>query len=985
MGVVNYLSVDFDVSPRIIWIDTTLSTSISVQNLIDTCSHMSASAANMDDAVLLESSGKEYLTEDGSVKVGLTVTLNNAKIGFQSLGAPDWILCSIEGGNVVAVEDIYTDPRVYIPVIYPTAYISVERVSSSSATLSELSAIQYGSFGGGITIDVIDGVGGTDFPVGTKETPVNNLVDAIEIANGRGFDTLFINKSMVLDSGTNIENFTLVGKSSSTTFIEISSSALCSNINIERCTVSGTLDGGTLINNCNVGNLFYVYGHIHNCGLYGIISLDGNEEAVIEGCFMIDQDDPPTIDMGGSGQDLAMPNYSGIVTIKNLSSATEEIGVGLSSGVVILEDTITAGSIVITGAGRITNNSTGTANVDIDGLMSKDTIAAAVYESIGDEIQYASFGGHVSIDVLTGVSGTTYPIGTIETPVNNLIDAAAIAESRGLNVLFIKGNMTLSNTVNLENYTIKGESIVKSKIVIEPEALVTGTEFIDATISGTLDGMNTTYHCAIQDLSYVQGYIRNCVLEEYTMTLAGGEETVFLNCWSAGARQDKTPTIDMGGSGRALAIRGHSGGMKIVNKTGLDDVVLEFESGRVIIDSTVTAGKIVIRGVGQITDNSTGTAEVDIDGLMSKGTISSAVWDRSMADHLIDGSSGRSLAVSQFNNFVTIDIAGVAGTDFPIGTETTPVNNIADAVAIAEPLGIVRFHFMSDFTFDNLVNIANYDLYGQGRNNTTFTFESGCIVAYCSTYNAKITGLSLGLVYIYNCLIFDYGGSGLAPSDKTVVAENCIVSGTTAVPSNFTGVLKVLSCYTGVNAAGLSSVIVDVDDANFKLIVKGHSGDVKIINSTHVDSYYSLDFESGDIELDSSVTAGTFVIRGVGFLTDNSTGTVKVSDGFLSQKCIANAVWDEPKGDHILSGTTGEILTNLGTELSRALALAQENYYLDQTVYVVYQGAKLLTSGRIRIYSDAISVGTDSNVIAVYNITASYDGDKLQTYKVIKV
>jgi hypothetical protein len=63
MGVVNYLSVDFDVSPRIIWIDTTLSTSISVQNLIDTCSHMSASAANMDDAVLLESSGKEYLTE----------------------------------------------------------------------------------------------------------------------------------------------------------------------------------------------------------------------------------------------------------------------------------------------------------------------------------------------------------------------------------------------------------------------------------------------------------------------------------------------------------------------------------------------------------------------------------------------------------------------------------------------------------------------------------------------------------------------------------------------------------------------------------------------------------------------------------------------------------------------------------------------------------------------------------------------------------
>jgi hypothetical protein len=135
MSIVNYLSVDFDVSPRIIWIDTTSSTSISVQNLIDTCMHISALAANMDDAILLESSGKEYLVADGSVKVGLTVTLNNAKIAFKSLGGSDWILCSIEGGNVVAVEDIYTSPRVYIPVVHPTAFITVERVSSSSATL----------------------------------------------------------------------------------------------------------------------------------------------------------------------------------------------------------------------------------------------------------------------------------------------------------------------------------------------------------------------------------------------------------------------------------------------------------------------------------------------------------------------------------------------------------------------------------------------------------------------------------------------------------------------------------------------------------------------------------------------------------------------------------------------------------------------------------------------------------------------------------
>lgn len=81
---------------------------------------------------------------------------------------------------------------------------------------------------------------------------------------------------------------------------------------------------------------------------------------------------------------------------------------------------------------------------------------------------------------------------------------------------------------------------------------------------------------------------------------------------------------------------------------------------------------------------------------------------------------------------------------------------------------------------------------------------------------------------------------------------------------------------------------------------------------------------------------------------------------------------------------TNTTLLGIKTELTRVLGLVQENYYLDQMVYSTYQGAQLLTSGRIRIYSDAISIGTDSNVIAIYNITANWIDDKLQTYKVVK-
>lgn len=91
-----------------------------------------------------------------------------------------------------------------------------------------------------------------------------------------------------------------------------------------------------------------------------------------------------------------------------------------------------------------------------------------------------------------------------------------------------------------------------------------------------------------------------------------------------------------------------------------------------------------------------------------------------------------------------------------------------------------------------------------------------------------------------------------------------------------------------------------------------------------------------------------------------------------------------PSGDIAESGEYTTLLSNIETYILRNLGLSQENYYLDQTVYVTYQEAKLLTGGRIRVYSDAVSVGTDSNIIATYVITASWTDDKLQTYKVVK-
>lgn len=78
---------------------------------------------------------------------------------------------------------------------------------------------------------------------------------------------------------------------------------------------------------------------------------------------------------------------------------------------------------------------------------------------------------------------------------------------------------------------------------------------------------------------------------------------------------------------------------------------------------------------------------------------------------------------------------------------------------------------------------------------------------------------------------------------------------------------------------------------------------------------------------------------------------------------------------------TASALSAVATSLARAIGLMQENYYLDQAVY---SGSKL-TSGRLRTYSVAASVGTDSDVLATYTITATWDGSNLETYAVEKV
>ena len=73
--------------------------------------------------------------------------------------------------------------------------------------------------------------------------------------------------------------------------------------------------------------------------------------------------------------------------------------------------------------------------------------------------------------------------------------------------------------------------------------------------------------------------------------------------------------------------------MKIINKTGTEEVSIGVHLGRVVLDSTITNGELLVRvNTGEITDNSTGAAVVTAT-IMNPSTIANAVLRESIADH----------------------------------------------------------------------------------------------------------------------------------------------------------------------------------------------------------------------------------------------------------------------------------------------------------------------------------------------------------------
>jgi hypothetical protein len=224
------------------------------------------------------------------------------------------------------------------------------------------------------------------------------------------------------------------------------------------------------------------------------------------------------------------------------------------------------------------------------------------------EIQFASFENTVAVDVTSVFSGASYPNGTRRQPVNNMTDALAIAQARGIGSFLILSSMTLTG-VDVSEMVLDGLNHGVT-LTVDASADVQNCGFNNLTLQGTFDGATHVRDCFVMDVDIIHGHLTRCSLMG-AIALSGTGDLLIDNCID-GMPGLGVPSVDCGGAGSSLNIRGYHGGIALTNKTGAEDFSIDLV-GRVLLDATITGGSIIIRGIGHIELNSATATIIDSD------------------------------------------------------------------------------------------------------------------------------------------------------------------------------------------------------------------------------------------------------------------------------------------------------------------------------------------------------------------------------------
>ena len=249
--------------------------------------------------------------------------------------------------------------------------------------------------------------------------------------------------------------------------------------------------------------------------------------------------------------------------------------------------------------------------------------------------QDGEYGGKVTLNTLIGTAGTAYPVGTPQEPVSNMPDAMVIAARLGIQRMDITG----STSIGLDMSSWEMVGLTANAHIDVGGQNVTGSLFRGLHVTGAFGAATAPV------------ILENCVVDAAGVTNFEGE---MINCWIRGDIEiggethivdsssivagAATPTLDMNGLATDVSVRAYSGGLEVINCTSaVSNASIDLLSGSLTLAASCTDGVVVVRGVGEMTDNSAGMT-VFSTGMISQTTIGDAVHHRDLdADTVLIG------------------------------------------------------------------------------------------------------------------------------------------------------------------------------------------------------------------------------------------------------------------------------------------------------------------------------------------------------------
>lgn len=587
-------------------------------------------------------------------------------------------------------------------------------------------------------------------------------------------------------------------------------------------------------------------------------------------------------------------------------------------------------------------------NVQI--VKTSSSSATLTDAALEEELNYQ---GHVAIDTVFGTEGTDYPIGTQFSPVKSVDQAKIIADRYGFRDFLLRGEVTLHQ--DFSAYNFEGASVIRNDIINVNDQLINGSHFKFVTLQGDV-GAGSEFDATSSELKNANGlwgHYTECDLDGTNIV---SNSSYFVACFST---EESESWLQIDSTADNVELVRWSGSLVIANVTEPDQVVEVFSvSGFVTLDSSCTAGTVRVAGPCVMIDNA---------GV-------GCVIDRRAQ---LDASPGA------YNGQVTLDVDnGSPGTMYPLGTESQPVDNLADALSIAEEVGLTQITFSGEITLDRaltnikfiggaatevcVIHLADQELHN-------VQFEHCVLKGRLNVVRdeAPVPGwrpLNYGVEFreVYLKAIEDLEGS----------AYNCTIEGTTLLKAGgwfSAGSLIVEGNFTFFDFRNTPFTVLSADI---------QSGWVQCINITE-NCRVEMNLKGGEVSFHPSCVGGMYYLEGLATLFNDGTDMIRLEN---------HLIWDDWMEYHnIEEGTTGWTLSQSLDSARRILGLSHENSFIDNAEYMEIATVPYMISARIRIFDSKIHTeaatdgGTETEgLVATYTVSAEYEGDgTMKQYRMV--